>query len=61
MKYDGWCLKAFGKILPWSFYTKRTDVVKWWDEAIHPSFKWERFRKRGTHKIVKVYIFEVKE
>jgi len=66
VKYDGWCTKAFGKILPWSFHTTRTGVIEWWDDAIYPPlvpllFKWNRFRKRGTHKIVKVRIVEVEK
>ena len=61
VKYDGWCIKAFGKILPWSFHSKRTEVVTWWDEAIYPHFKWENFRKRATHTIVKVRIVEVSD
>jgi len=64
-KYDGWCMKAFGEILPWSFHSTRTGVVKWWEEwslsIDDPSLKWENFRKRGTYKIIKVRIVEVSD
>jgi len=65
-KYDGWAIKTNwnGEIIPWSFQRKRTEVVEWWNEwslATDNTFKWKNFRKRGTHKIVKVKIVEVEQ
>jgi len=63
--YDGWAMKSFGHIMPWSCQVTRKDVVKWFesnnDLQKYPQFKWRNFRKRGTHKIVKVRIIEVKK
>jgi len=65
VKYDGWCMKAFERILPGSFHSTRTGVVKWWGDwslsIDDSSLKWKNYRKRGTYKIVKVRIVEVNE
>ena len=65
VEYDGWCMKAFGEILPWSFHKTRTEVAKWWESwslvTGDSSLQWKNFRKRGTYKMVKVRIVEVKD
>ena len=63
--YDGWAMKSFGRIMSWSCQATRREVIKWFesnnDLQKYPQFKWKNFRRRGTHKIVKVRIIEVKK
>ena len=60
-KYDGWVIKVqFNKkayFLAWHFREKRTDVIKAFDELT--GGVWKKYRRRGTHKIVKVKFVEV--
>lgn len=64
--YDGWCIKTeWDGVRPWTFQAIRTNVVRKWDRGWnlerYPTYAWRNFRKRGTHKIVKVKLLEVKK
>ena len=65
VKYDGWAMKNRGYVFPLSCRELKRDVVKWWEEGWDlekfPQFAWKNYRKKGTHKIVKVRIVEVDE
>ena len=61
-KHDGWIIKVTWSyrapyFLPWTFHLKRTDVVKGFKN--NWTVPWRVYRKRGTHKIVKVKFMEV--
>lgn len=60
-KYDGWVIKVqwSGKpfFLTWHFHEKRTDVVKSFNDG--SGGLWRKYRRRGTHKLVKVKLVEV--
>ncbi len=60
-KYDGWVIKLQFKrkayFLAWHFREKRTDVIKDFNEITGGG--WEKYRRRGTHKLVKVKLVEV--
>ena len=70
VKHDGWCMKYHfpGKhsyILFHSFQLTKTEVIEWWNNRwtlnTVPQYEWKKFRKRGTHTIVKVRIIEVND
>jgi len=61
--YDGWVIKVqFSRkpyFLPWHFHEKRTDVIKAFDEPT--GGLWRKYRRKGTHKLVKVKFVEVSD
>ncbi len=60
-KYDGWVIKVqfSGKpyFLPWHFRESRRYVIKAFNKSTGGS--WRKYRRKGTHKIVKVKLVEV--
>lgn len=62
-KYDGWVIevqwhenqKPF--FLTWHFRERRTDVIKDFNGAT--GGLWRKYRRRGTHRLVKVRFVEV--
>jgi len=61
-KYDGWAIKSFvGKnpwLIPWYFFELRKDVIKDFDD-VEGEGSWRKYRRGGTHKLVKVKLVEV--
>ena len=60
-EYDGWTIKIsiFNPFLHiFMFAETRTEVVKKFEKLMGES--WREYRRRGTHKIVKVKLVEVK-
>jgi len=62
-KYDGWVIKSFYNnkpfLMTWLFHSKKTDVIKDYEEIT--GIKWREERRRGGLKLVKVKIVEVME
>lgn len=62
-KYDGWVIKVQFPwhqkpyFLPWHFHERRTDVIKSFNDG--SGGLWRKYRRRGTHKLVKVKFVEV--
>jgi len=66
IKHDGWAMSnEWDGVIPWSFQRLRTEVVEWWDSMWDikqcPTYAWRNFRKRGTYKIVKASVVEVRD
>ena len=61
-KYNGWVIKLQFKgkayFLPWHFRETRTEVIKAFNKNTGGS--WRKYKRRGTHQIVKVKLVEVK-
>lgn len=60
-KYDGWVVKisVYNPFLHvFMFAEKRMEVVKKFEELMGKG-EWRKYRRRGTHKIVKVNLVEV--
>ena len=62
-KYDGWVIKLQFKgkpyYLTWHFRETRADVIKSFNAAT--GGLWIKYRRRGTHKLVKVKFVEVSD
>ncbi len=57
-KYDGWTIKSFDRcLLEWFFHETRSEVIKAFEISVGES--WRKYRRRGTHKLVKVKLVEV--
>ena len=61
-KHDGWVVKVQWKgeepfFLTWYFHERRTDVIKDFNGAT--GGLWRKYRRGGTHRLVKVKFVEV--
>ena len=64
VKYDGWCPKFFHNrnrpwLGTWLFFKTRRELLSFYENR-HPGW-WEKARKYGAVKAVKVRIVEVEE
>ncbi len=62
-KHDGWVIKVQWKknsfFLTWHFRERRTDVIKSFNDG--SGGLWRKYRRRGTHKLIKVKFVEVSD
>ena len=62
-KYDGWVIKVQWQknsfFLTWHFRERRTDVIKSFNDG--SGGLWRKYRRRGTHKLIKVKFVEVSD
>ena len=60
-KYDGWVIKSFYAKNPFlligTFHETRKEVIDWYEISVEPF--WEKERRKGYLKIVKVRLVEV--
>ena len=62
-KYDGWVIQSLYRQSPdlflWTFAATRKETIELFDKSWGEGF-WKKYRRRGTHEIIKVKLMEVK-
>ena len=61
-KYDGWVIQSLYRqppdLLIWTFARTRKEAIAVFDKSWGKGL-WKKYRRRGTHEVVKVKLVEV--